>query len=444
VGPGRSAAIKYNPPVRILVLGSGGREHALVWRLLRDDDKPQVIAAPGNPGISALCPIFPVDLLNPPAVLELATAQGVDLVVVGPEAPLERGLANLFRQHGRAIVGPSTQGAALECSKVASKRFMEAHRIPTARFLVATTAEAALEAVSGSAFDYPVVVKADGLAAGKGVVVAATREEAEEAVRAAMLDNRFGEAGSQLVIEECLTGPEVSAFFLCDGQRAIALSTAQDHKRIYDDDKGPNTGGMGAFAPSPLIDASLVAFTHDRVVEPVLAGMRALGEPYIGFLYVSLMLTPTGPQVIEFNVRFGDPEAQVVLPMLEGSLSSALHAAALGRLSEGMLHPGPDRFVGVVLASGGYPATAGSGQVIDGLVAAAETPGALVFHAGTATAHGQVVTAGGRVVTVVGRGADYEAAMTVAYTAVSRISFEGMQYRRDIGRKALGSQGVAR
>jgi phosphoribosylamine--glycine ligase len=428
--------------VRILVLGAGGREHALIWRLLGDRDPAQVIAAPGNPGISALCPVVPVDILDPQAVLALATRERVDLTVVGPEAPLERGLADLFRQHRRPILGPSTRGAALECSKVESKRFMDAHRIPTAAFAVCSSLDTALDAVAGDQFGFPVVVKADGLAAGKGVVVAHSRAEAEAAVRAALVEGRFGASGSRLVIEECLTGPEVSAFFLCDGQTFIPLSTAQDHKRMFDDDRGPNTGGMGAFAPSPLMDGRLAAFTAEKVVAPVLAGLMAEGHPYIGFLYVSLMLTPQGPKVIEFNVRFGDPEAQVVLPLLEGSLSEALLAAATGRLAPGMLVPGADRYVGVVLASQGYPETAGHGDQIDGLDAAAALEGALVFHAGTTVANGRVTTAGGRVLTVVGRGATFESARETAYRAVSEIHFDGMQYRRDIGRKALSAEGV--
>jgi phosphoribosylamine--glycine ligase len=314
---------------------------------------------------------------------------------------------------------------------------MQQWGIPTPRFAVCASAEEAFDAVAGGRFGFPVVIKADGLAAGKGVVIAATRTEAEGAVRAAMIDRRFGAAGSQVVIEECLNGPEVSAFFLCDGARAIPLGTAQDHKRIFDDDRGPNTGGMGAFAPSPLVDAALARFTVDRVVTPVLDGMRAAGEPYVGFLYVSLMLTTTGPQVIEFNVRFGDPEAQVVLPSLGGSLSSALLAAATGKLADGMITPGGDRLVGVVMASRGYPERSESGRQIDGLDRAAAVPNALVFHAGTTVRDDRVVTNGGRVLTVVGRGSSYEAAMATAYRAVSEIAFEGMQYRRDIGRKAV-------
>jgi phosphoribosylamine--glycine ligase len=281
------------------------------------------------------------------------------------------------------------------------------------------------------------VVKADGLAAGKGVTIAADRAEAEAAVRAAMVDRQIGAAGARLVIEECLTGPEVSMFYLCDGERAIPIGSAQDHKRIFDDDRGPNTGGMGAFAPSPLVTPALEAAVAERVVAPVLAGHRENGEPYAGFLYVSLMLTADGPKVIEFNVRFGDPEAQAVLPLLEGRFARALMAAATGTLRGQDLTLGPDKTVGVVLASRGYPASAETGRPIDGIDRAAAIPGVVVFHAGTRTDGGRVVTAGGRVLTVVGRGPTFAQAMALAYQGVAAIRFDGMQCRRDIGRKAV-------
>lgn len=424
--------------MKILVLGSGGREHALTWRLVRDPDVTEVVAAPGNPGMAALVRTLPVDLTRPADVMALARAEGVQLTVVGPEAPLALGLADTFRAGGLAILGPSRLGADLECSKVHSKRFMARHGIPTARFAVCEDVDAALAEVARHPFDTPVVIKADGLAAGKGVVIAESRADAEAAVRGAMLDRTFGDAGSRLVIEECLTGPEVSAFYLCDGQRAVDLSTAQDHKRIFDGDRGPNTGGMGAFSPSPLMTSELSRFTMARVVEPVLRGMREAGEPYIGFLYVSLMLTDDGPKVIEFNVRFGDPEAQVVLPRIEGPFARTLLAAAAGRLTADAAVCSPDCCVGVVLASRGYPASSEVGQPISGLDEAGRSDAALVFHASTRTAGGQVVTGGGRVLTVVGRAPTYEGAMTAAYGAVSRIHFEGMQFRRDIGRKATG------
>lgn len=421
--------------MRILVVGSGAREHALVWRLGQDASVTALRCSPGNPGISTLCRCISVDVLSPDAVLALVEAEQIDLTVVGPEAPLERGLGNRLRSAGHLVVGPGSLGAALECSKVFSKQFMVDHDIPTARFRVVESAEAALAAVSDGSFGFPLVIKADGLAAGKGVVIADSRQIAEDAIRAAMIERVFGASGSRLVIEECLTGPEVSAFFLCDGERAIALSSAQDHKRIWDDDRGPNTGGMGAFAPSPLMTSDLATFTAERIVQPTLAGMRTLGEPYIGFLYVSLMLTPDGPKVIEFNVRFGDPEAQVVLPGLEGSFADALLAAARGDLRGAELSVNSDRFVGVVLASRGYPASADVGQPIEGLSTVGGT--AMVFHAGTADRDGRVVTAGGRVLTVVGRGATYAQAQASAYGAAEHIRFDGMQYRRDIGRKAV-------
>jgi phosphoribosylamine--glycine ligase len=423
--------------VKILVLGSGGREHALTWRLVHGPDVTDVVAAPGNPGMAALVRTVPVDLTRPADVLALARDEGVDLTVVGPEAPLELGLADLFRSEGLPILGPSRTGATLECSKVHSKQFMARYGIPTARFAVCEDVDTALAEVASHSFDRPVVVKADGLAGGKGVVIAETRADAEATVRAAMLDRVFGSAGSRLVIEECLSGPEVSAFYLCDGHRAVDLSTAQDHKRIFDDDRGPNTGGMGAFSPSPLVTPELTAFTMARVVEPVLRGMREAGEPYVGFLYVGLMLTDNGPKVIEFNVRFGDPEAQVVLPRIEGPFARTLLAAATGHLSAGAVECSSDCCVGVVLASRGYPAASESGRVIDGLDAAARSADALVFHAGTRATDGQIVTAGGRVLTVVGRAQTFERAMAAAYAAVARIQFDGMQFRRDIGRKAI-------
>jgi len=422
--------------VKVLILGSGGREHALAWRLSQDPDVAEVLTAPGNPGTAALGRVVPIDLGSPDAALALAASERVDLTVVGPEAPLERGLADLFRSYGRPIIGPTARGAALECSKAHAKAFMNRHGIPTARFVVCDDAATALDAVSGQAFGFPVVVKADGLAAGKGVTVAADRAEAEAAVRAAMVDRQFGAAGARLVIEECLTGPEVSMFFLCDGDRAVPLGSAQDHKRIWDNDRGPNTGGMGAFAPSPLVTPDLTTDVERRIVQPVIQGHLAESDPYVGFLYVSLMLTPDGPKVIEFNVRFGDPEAQAVLPLIDGRFADLLMAAAAGSLRGRQVTMRAEKTVGVVLASRGYPATAESGRPIDGLDRAASVPGVTVFHAGTKLEDGKVVTAGGRVLTVVGSGETFARAMARAYQGVDAIQFDGMQYRRDIGRKA--------
>jgi phosphoribosylamine--glycine ligase len=422
--------------VRILILGSGAREHALAWRLSRDSDVSDVLAAPGNPGLADVGRCLPVDLDEPADVLALVQQESVDLTVVGPEGALERGVVDRLRDAGHPIVGPTARAAALECSKAWSKAFMARHQIPTARFTVCHSLDQAIAAVRGDDFGFPVVVKADGLAAGKGVVIAESRAEAESAVRAAMADRRFGDAGATLVVEECLAGPEVSFFALVDGSHALPLGSAQDHKRIFDDDRGPNTGGMGAFAPSPLATPGFLGDVMSRIVDPVVAGMKAEGEPYTGFLYTSLMLTADGPRVIEFNVRFGDPEAQVVLPALEGRFAQALRASATGGFDGDGLSWASDRFVGVVLAAPGYPGSPQTGQPIEGLDRATRRPDTIIFHAGTRADDGRLVAAGGRVLTVVGRGATFEAAMARAYDAVGDIRFDGMQFRRDIGRKA--------
>ena len=316
---------------------------------------------------------------------------------------------------------------------------MVRHGIPTARYRVCENAHDARAIVGSGEFGFPVVLKADGLAAGKGVVVAADADEAERAIRSAMEERQFGDAGARLVIEECLSGPEVSFFAVCDGTRALPITSAQDHKRIFDEDRGPNTGGMGAFAPSPLLDRDLESQVMRDIIEPVLRGMRAEGTEYRGFLYAGLMLTCAGPKVIEFNVRFGDPEAQAVMPLIDGDLTPLLVAAADGDLGAHTLRVAPYVSVGVVLASGGYPGPVRNGVPIEGLDDAARVDGVQVFHAGTALKDNRVVTAGGRVLTVVATGRDYAAARERAYDAAGRVSFDGMQYRRDIGLKALGS-----
>ena len=423
--------------MKILVIGSGAREHALAWKLSREPDVTGVICAPGNPGIASVARCLPADVTAPTELLAIAESQGVDLTVVGPEMPLSRGVVDVFTAARRAIVGPTKAAAALEWSKAFAKDFMARHRVPTAAFRVCDSAAAALEAIRRGEFAYPLVLKADGLAAGKGVVIAEDRPTAEAVVSAMMVDRRFGDAGDRIVLEEFLVGQEASYFVLADGTSFMPLGSAQDHKRIFDDDRGPNTGGMGAFAPSPLVTPEISRRVCDEIVSPVLAGMEHEGHPYRGFLYVGLMLTADGPKVIEFNVRFGDPEAQVVLPMLDEDL-----AGLLGQAASGTLPSRPARFrhephVGVVLAAGGYPDSPESGKPIDGVDAANEVPGAIVFHAGTSRRDGRLETGGGRVLTVVGRSNTYRDAIDIAYAAASRIHFDGMQYRRDIGRKAL-------
>ena len=422
--------------MKILVVGGGAREHALAWKLGREPGVTDVLCAPGNAGTGAGAGRS-LDVSDPAAILALAETEAIDLTVVGPELPLALGVRDLFASQGRLLFGPSRAGAQLESSKAFAKDFMRRHGVPTARFRVCDTVGDALEAVSGGEFGFPVVVKADGLAAGKGVTVAPDRAPAERAVRDAMVDGRFGSAGHRVVVEECLVGQEVSFFAICDGRKAVALPTAQDHKRAFDGDKGPNTGGMGAFAPSPLVTPDIEARIRREVVEPVLEGFAAQGDPYYGFLYVGLMLTADGPRVIEFNVRLGDPEAQVVLPMVSEDLAPVFAAAARGALETSRLGWTGDPHVGVVLASGGYPGSYETGAPIDGLDTAAGLDGVLVFHAGTGDRDGSVVTTGGRVLTVVGRGADVAQAIDRAYAAEACITFARKQVRTDIGRKAL-------
>jgi phosphoribosylamine--glycine ligase len=423
--------------VKVLVIGSGGREHAIAWKLAQERGVTEVLCAPGNPGIAAVARCVPVDVASPAALLAAAEREAVDFAVVGPELPLSLGLADLFASAGRPIVGPTRNAAALEWSKAFAKDFMQRHGIPTARFRVCESADSALAVIAAGELGYPIVLKADGLAAGKGVVIAEDRVAAEKTVRAVMMDRRLGAAGDRLVLEEFLKGEEASYFVIADGTACMPLSSAQDHKRIFDGDRGPNTGGMGAFAPSPLITSHMEGRVLEEIVRPVLAGMQQEGRPYRGFLYVGLMLTEEGPKVVEFNVRFGDPEAQVVLPGLDEDLSWILGSAAAGVLPSRRARFRPEPHVGVVLAAARYPDSPETGKVITGIEDASRVPGVLVFHAGTTQRDEQVMTAGGRVLTVVGRAGNYRDAVDAAYRAVSRIHFDGMQFRKDIGRKAL-------
>lgn len=421
--------------MRILVLGSGAREHALAWKLSTEPAVTYVVCAPGNAGIARTVPIAPLDPLDAGAVAAFVDRERIDLVVVGPEAPLERGLVDRFLAENRPIFGPSRAAAQLETSKAFAKDFMHRHGVPTARYRTCTSADEAVKAIRAGEFGDALVVKADGLAAGKGVVVAYDRATAEAAVTVAMVDKSFGAAGARVVLEELLTGPEVSFFVVANGASYVPLLSAQDHKRIFDEDRGPNTGGMGAFAPSPLMTAALQADIERRIVRPVLSGMAAEGHPFCGFLYCGLMLTPDGPKVIEFNVRFGDPEAQVVLPLLDDLCGLVTFKPQALRPQA----PKPSNCsVGVVLAASGYPGDVRTGDVIRGLDdVARDCPDVRIFFAGVKEKDGQLVTAGGRVLTVMATASSYEIAIARAYEAASKISFDGVQYRRDIGRKAL-------
>ena len=427
--------------MKILIIGSGAREHALAWRLSREAGVTQLVCAPGNAGIEAVARVVPVDPADPEAMFALAEAEAVDLTVVGPELPLTRGVADLFAARGRLLLGPSRLAAELESSKAFAKGFMARHGVPTARYQVCESPEIALAVLATRQFGYPVVIKADGLAAGKGVVIATDQLNASMAIRGMMVDRRFGDAGARIVIEEFMHGEEVSVFALTDGRRAVLLPTAQDHKRAFDGDAGPNTGGMGAFAPSPLVDDEMLDRIRDTIILPVIEGLRDEGREFRGFLYAGLMLTSDGPKVVEFNVRMGDPEGQVVLPMIDGDFAPLLRDAAAGRLGQESCRVRDWPRVGVVVASKGYPDTYETGKVITGLGAAADVPGVLVFHAGTARRGRDVVTAGGRVLTVVAEGCDYRQAISRAYEGAQRIAFDGAFMRKDIGRKAVACSG---
>jgi phosphoribosylamine---glycine ligase len=421
----------------VLIIGGGGREHALAWKLTAERSVAEVVCAPGNAGIARIARCVAADAADPHALLSIARREAIDLTVVGPELPLSRGIADLFEAEGLLLFGPSERAARLESSKVFAKAFMQRHGIPTARYVACETAADALRAVRSRELGFPIVLKADGLAAGKGVVISPDENDAEAQIRELMVEKRFGQASARIVVEECLSGREASFFIISDGKRAIPVGSAEDHKRVFDGDAGPNTGGMGAYAPSSLFDEATESRVMTEIVSPVLEGMRAEGNEFRGFLFVGLMLTATGPKVIEFNVRFGDPEAQVVLPAIADDIVEPLMAASAGELRAVSLSKHSEAHVGVVLASSGYPDTYQTGKIIHGLDDAERMDDVIVFHSGSARRDGEFVSAGGRVLTVVGRGRDYRRAIARAYEGVGKISFEGMHYRQDIGAKAL-------
>jgi phosphoribosylamine--glycine ligase len=418
--------------VNLLVVGGGGREHALCWKLAQSPKLSRLVAAPGNPGIARHAACVAVSVDDHDGIVRLAERERADLVVVGPEVPLVAGLADRLRDKGFAVFGPGAAAAALEGSKAFAKDLMTRAGIPTARY--GTFTEAAPARAFCRELGAPVVVKADGLAAGKGAIVCATLADADVAITRCMERREFGAAGATVVVEEFLRGEEVSFFALSSGAACVPLSAAQDHKTVFDGDRGANTGGMGAFTPVASMDAAMHARVMREIVEPTFAGIARDGAPYRGVLFVGLMLTAEGPKVIEYNVRFGDPECQAIMAAMEGDLLPLLDAAARGAPL-----PTPDpaarAAVCVVVASGGYPGRYPTGLPIDGIDEAERVPGVVVFHAGTALPDGGVVTAGGRVLGVTATADDVPAAVEAAYAAVARIRFEGMHYRRDIGRR---------
>ncbi len=421
--------------MKILVLGAGGREHALVWKLQQSPRVTQLFCAPGNGGIADEAECLPADLKSLESITALAARLAPDLTVVGPELPLSLGVVDEFQRRGWPAFGPTQGAAQLESSKSFAKEFLQRHHIPTAPFAICDSIEQVRDALSH--FHTPIVVKADGLAAGKGVVIAKSKEEAAS-VAAEMLSGKMvGEAGARVVLEECLKGDELSFLVFSDGERVVPLVAAQDHKRVGDGDTGPNTGGMGAYSTRDIVDDQMRDWLVNHIARPVVAGMKAEGSEFKGVLYCGLMMTARGPMVLEFNCRFGDPETQPILMRLESDLVDALQASIEGRVSEGDFKWSHDASVCVVIASGGYPGTFEMGKRIDGIEDANAVEGVKVFHAGTSKRDGAYYTSGGRVLGVTARAGDLESAVARAYEACGKISFAGAHYRRDIAARAL-------
>ena len=430
--------------MKILVVGSGGREHAITWRLAQDTEKHELFCAPGNAGTTALATNLAVGAEDVSGVVAWAEANKPDLVVVGPEAPLCKGLVDALQKIGVKAFGPVQAGARMEGSKRFAKEIMDAAGVPTGRAKTFTDAEAAKAALPE--YGLPVVIKADGLAAGKGVIVAETTEQAEAAIDDMLVDNKFGAAGAEVLVEEFLHGEECSILALVDGENAVLLPSSQDHKRVFDGDKGPNTGGMGAYSPAPVVTDAMLPDIKARIILPVVRELKKRGIVYRGVLYAGLMITPPGGKtalsgsavnVVEFNARFGDPETEAVLVRLGGNFAQTLLNVANGCLKDSDVVVKPEVAATVIVASGGYPGGYEKGKVMSGLDKAAEVPNAIVFHCGTKAQDGATVTAGGRVLSVTGMGATLRAAVDTVYKAVDLISFDGAFHRRDIAHRAF-------
>jgi len=421
--------------MKVLVVGGGGREHAIVWKLAQSQKVDKIYCTPGNAGIAGMAECIEVAAGDFAALLDFVKYEWIDLTIVGPEDPLSRGIVDIFEKEGRRILGPTKAAARLESSKIFSKDFMKRHRIPTADYKIFSSylhAEDYVRMVGA-----PIVIKADGLAAGKGVIVASSVDEAIDALRLIMKERAFGEAGDRVVVEQCLEGEEASFMVFTDGTTIVPMGSSQDHKRAFDGDLGPNTGGMGAYSPAPIVTPELEKTIIDTIMRPVIDGLKAEGMKYKGVLYAGLMIKDNKPIVLEFNCRLGDPETQPVLSRLSSDLLDICLAITDERLAEIDVEWKPESAVCVVLASKGYPGSYEKGKVISGLDDAKKIEGATVFHAGTAFGDSGIATSGGRVLGVTATGPDIKAARDLAYRAVDRISFEGMQYRKDIAYRAL-------
>lgn len=421
--------------MKVLILGSGGREHALAWAIARSPRVTEIVCAPGNGGMAQMARCVPVDLKDLDAMVRLAEAERPGLTVVGPEQPLSLGIVDALREHGLRVFGPTRAAAMLETSKGFAKQFLKRHNIPTANYAICSNAAEVNKIIE--MFHAPIVVKADGLFAGKGVIVCPSRHTAVEAAQGLFSGALLGETAQQIVIEEFLEGDEISFLCLSDGKHVAPLVPSQDHKRVGEGDTGPNTGGMGVYSTDVLLDPAMSEWILRHIAEPTVAGMAAEGAPFSGVLYCGLMMTARGPQVLEFNARFGDPETQAILVRLESDLVDALEACIDGRLAETSLRWSAGASACVVASSGGYPGSYKTALPIAGLAAAAQVPGVEVFHAGTALKDGQILTAGGRVLGVTAAADSLRQALDRAYQAMAEISFEGMYYRRDIGHRAL-------
>jgi phosphoribosylamine---glycine ligase len=423
--------------MKVLVLGAGGREHALAWAVKRSARVTEVVCAPGNGGMAQIARCIPLNLKDLDSMVRLAEAERPDLTIVGPELPLSLGVVDALQQRGLRVFGPTRAAAMLETSKGFAKRFLQRHGIPTPNYAVCASAQEVVKALE--IFHPPIVVKADGLAAGKGVIVCPSRTVAAEAAEGLFTGALLGDAEQQVVIEEFLEGEEISYLCLSDGNHVMPLVPAQDHKRIGEGDTGPNTGGMGVYSTDSMLDPAMSEWILHHIAEPTVRGMAEEELPFTGVLYCGLMMTARGPQVLEFNARFGDPETQAILVRLESDLVDALEACVEGRLAETTLRWSPGASVCVVASSGGYPGSYKTGLPISGLGAAAQVPGVQVFHAGTAQVGGQMITAGGRVLGVTAAADTLGEALARAYQAMGEIEFEGIYYRRDIAHRALGA-----
>ena len=421
--------------MKILVIGSGGREHALVWGIAQSKNVEKIYCAPGNGGIAKLAQCIDIEADDIKGLMDFALREKIDFAVVGPEAPLVAGIVDEFKRAGLKIFGPTKKAAQLEASKGFAKEIMKKYGVPTAQFFICHHMEKVRAAVSR--LGLPVVVKADGLAAGKGVVICETLQAAEQAARQMLIDKIFGDSGSTVVVEECLKGEEASILVLTNGRKAIPLASSQDHKRIFDQDRGPNTGGMGAYSPAPVATPKILDFIMKKIISPVIEGMNKEGATYKGILYAGIMITKDGPKVLEFNVRFGDPETQAILARLKSDLMEAMLWTTEDKGQPPALKWDNRSSVCVVVASGGYPGSYEKGKAIMGLEEAAGMKDVVVFHAGTKKSKEGYVTEGGRVLGVTAKGTDLRSAIDKAYRAVSALSFDKIHFRRDIGWRAL-------